>query len=1059
MRNLSSQQARGGKVALALLSCLLCQQPLSATTSLQGTTGGNSDAFTLQQPKRQNVSGIVKDARTGEPVMGVSVRVIGQKGVSMTDAQGRYSITAPEGGTLQFNYIGYKVETVTVTPGQNVFNVNMREDENTLSEAVVVGYGTQKKVNLTGSVATMDAKQLEERPIQNVQQGLQGTMPGVTISATNGAPGQDAGKIRVRGTGTFNTADPYILVDGVETANLSAIDPNDIESISVLKDAASAAIYGSKAANGVILITTKRGKTGKPKVTYNGYVSVQNVTNTIDRLSSYEYASLYNQALVSEGKSARFTDEELQKFKDGTDPDYPNTDWYDLAYKTGVMQRHNINVNGGTENVRYMGSIGYLKQTGVLPNAGREQFNGRTNLEMKITKKLTARLNLAYIKNNYTDASSSYYGNGNSDQLVRQLNVIAPWIVARYDDGTWGTISDGNPIAWLDNGIKSHTKNTNFTGLFGLDYEIIDGLKASMSASYVNNNRSYSFFNPYFRYNANKTTDPNNLTQTETKWDRSTFEALLNYDKTFGGVHNLKAMLGWHAESYNYKYTSVYRKSFPTNDLTDLNAGDVSTQTNSGYSRDLNMLSWFGRVNYDYAGKYLFEANIRGDGSSRFAKGHRWGYFPSFSAGWRISEEKFMENTRDWLSNLKLRASWGKLGNQDALSEYYPAINTYSLDASYPFGGSLNSGYYQSNYRIETITWEKATTWGIGLDMGFLKNRLNVSLDYYNRKTTDIIMEVDVPKEFALNAYYDNVGAMRNQGVELSVSYEDKIGDWTFGASANFAYNKSEILELTAGKDYISADSYGGRHAVGQGYHSYYLYKADGFFQSDEEAQAYMDYYWPSEGYNEKGKWVEDPKGSNPFSKDFKAGDLKYVDTNNDGKIDANDRVYYHGTEPDFTFGLNLHAGWKGLDVSLFFNGVANAYRTFDAYEVYGAFAGDAGHPATIWRDAWSETNTNASMPRIFTDQNSPSCWRNAASDFWLQNVSYLRLKNLQIGYTLPKTLLSRWGVENVRVYYSVENLFTIDNMKINVDPEATSNRLSSYPLLRTHAFGVTVSF
>jgi len=265
MRNLSSQQARGGKVALALLSCLLCQQPLSATASLQGTTGGNSDALTLQQPKRQNVSGIVKDARTGEPVMGVSVRVIGQKGVSMTDAQGRYSITAPEGGTLQFNYIGYKVETVTVTPGQNVFNVNMREDENTLSEAVVVGYGTQKKVNLTGSVATMDAKQLEERPIQNVQQGLQGTMPGVTISATNGAPGQDAGKIRVRGTGTFNTADPYILVDGVETANLSAIDPNDIESISVLKDAASAAIYGSKAANGVILITTKRGKTGSRK--------------------------------------------------------------------------------------------------------------------------------------------------------------------------------------------------------------------------------------------------------------------------------------------------------------------------------------------------------------------------------------------------------------------------------------------------------------------------------------------------------------------------------------------------------------------------------------------------------------------------------------------------------------------------------------------------------------------------------------------------------------------------------------------------------------------------
>lgn len=1048
MRRLSSQQARGSKAALALLSCLLCQQPLSAATPRHGEAGGNSDTFALQQAKRQTISGTVKDARSGEPIMGASVRVIGQKAVAVTDANGRYSITAPEGGKLQVNYIGYKVATVTLTPGQTVFNIDLNEDENTLSEAVVVGYGTQKKANLTGSVATMDAKQLEERPIQNVQQGLQGTMPGVTISATNGAPGQDAGQIRVRGTGTFNTADPYILIDGVEAASLSSVDPNDIESISVLKDAASAAIYGSKAANGVILITTKRGKTGKPKVTYNGYVSVQNVTNTIDRLSSYEYASLYNQALVSEGKSARFTDEELQKFKDGTDPDYPNTDWYDLAYKTGVMQRHNINVNGGTENMRYMGSVGYLKQTGVLPNAGREQFNGRTNLEMKITKKLTARLNLAYTKNDYTDASSSYYGYGNSDQLIRQLNVIAPWIVARYDDGTWGTISDGNPIAWLDNDIKSYTKNTNFTGLFGLDYDIIKGLKATMTASYVNNNSSYSFFNPYYRYNDTKTTEDAELEETETRWSRSTFEALLNYDKSFG-QHNLKAMLGWHAESYDYKYVYAYRKSFPNNDLTNLDAGDVSTQTNSGYTRELNMLSWFGRVNYDYAGKYLFEANIRGDGSSRFAKGHRWGYFPSFSAGWRISEEAFMENTRDWLSNMKLRASWGMLGNQDALSEYYPAINTYSISASYPFDGALNSGYYQASYRLNDISWEKSTTWGIGLDLGFLRNKLNVSLDYYNRKTTDIIMEVDVPSEFGLGAYYDNVGSMRNQGFELTASYEDQIGDWTFGASVNFAYNKSEILELTAGKDYISADSYGGRHAVGQGYHSYYLYKADGFFQSDEEAQAYMDYYWPSSG----------EKGSNPFSKDFKAGDLKYVDTNDDGKIDASDRVYYHGTEPDYTFGLSLHAGWKGLDLSLFFNGVANAYRTFDAYEVYGAFAGDAGHPASIWRDAWSETNTNASMPRIFTDTNSPSCWRNAASDFWLQNVSYLRLKNLQIGYTLPKTLLERWGVENVRVFYSVENLFTIDNMKINVDPEATSNRLSSYPLLRTHAFGVTVSF
>lgn len=1032
----------GSGAGMALLACLLCASPMNAV----GSTGLDKakEVSAVQQTRTIKVSGVVTDSRTNEPIIGASVVVLGQRISATTDTNGRYTINAPAGATLQVSYFGYKAATAKADG--NTVNFKIVENEEMLSEAVVVGYGSQKKANLTGSVAQLDSKALQDRPLQNVQSGIQGMMPGVTVSGTNGAPGMDAGNINIRGVGTLNNASPYILVDGVETGSMSSIDPSDIESISVLKDAASAAIYGSKASNGVILITTKRGKSGKPKVTYSGYISLQNVTQTIDRLSSYEYATLYNQALENEGKAKRWTDEEIQKFKDGSDPNYPNTDWYDLAYKTGVMQRHNINVNGGTDNVRYMASVGYLKQTGILENAGREQFNGRTNLEMNITSKLKARLNLAYIKNDYSDASSAYYG-GSSDQLIRQLNVIAPWIVARYDDGTWGTISDGNPVAWLDNNMKVRRKNTNFSGLFGLDYDIIDGLKATMNASYVNNNQNYINFQQYFRYNPNKETDPNSLDDRVYKWERSTFEALLNYDKSFG-KHNVKAMAGWHAESYDYKYWRTYRKNFPNNDLTDINAGDVSTQEASGYTRELNMISWFGRVNYDYAGKYLFEANVRADASSRFAEGHRWGYFPSFSAGWRISEEDFMENTRDWLSNLKFRASWGQLGNQDALDDYYPAINTYNLGASYPFGGSLNSGYYQSAYKLSTITWEKATTWGFGLDMGFLNNKLNVSLDYYNRKTTDIIMEVDVPYEFALGAYTDNIGAMRNQGIELNVSYNNQWGDWSFSAAGNFAYNKNEILELTAGKDYVGT-GYNQRNAIGHEYNSYYVYKANGFFQSDAEAQAYMNQYWPEDG----------SKGSNPFSKDFKAGDLRYVDTNGDGKLNADDRIYCNSSMPAYTFGLNLTAAWKGLDVSLFFNGQAKASRLFDGYEVYGAFSGDAGHPASIWKDAWSKDNPNGSMPRIATDTNSPSCSRNAASTFWLEDCSYVRLKNLQIGYTLPKHVLSFLGVDNLRIYYSVENLFTIDNMRIDVDPEATSQRLSSYPLLRTHAFGVTVTF
>lgn len=848
----------------------------------------------------------------------------------------------------------------------------------------------------------------------------------------------DSGSIRVRGTGTLNTASPYILIDGVESETMSSIDPNDIESISVLKDAASAAIYGSKAANGVILITTKRGSTGKPKISYSGYVSFQNATNMIDRLSSYEYASMYNQALQAEGKAPRFTDEEIQKFKDGTDPLYPNTDWYDLAYKTGIQHRHNLNIAGGTENVRYMGSIGYLNQTGVLPNAGREQFNARTNLDMKITKRLSAKLNLAYIKNAYDDASSAYYG-GSSDQIIRQLNLIAPWIVARYDDGTWGTISDGSPIAWLDSGMKVTRDNHNFTGMASLDYKILDCLTFTATGSYVNNMQNYTYFQKFIQYNANKASDPNSLDERYYTWNRTNYDLLLNYDQTFG-KHNIKGLAGWHTEKYNYKELTAYRKDFPNNDLTDINAGDAASQTNSGYTRELAMLSWFARVNYDYAGKYLFEANIRADASSRFAEGHRWGYFPSFSGAWRISEESFMEGARSWLSNLKIRASWGMLGNQDALSDYYPALNTYNIGATYPFGGALNSGYYQSSYKLSTITWEKATTWGVGLDFGFLNNKINGSLDFYNRKTTGILMQVSVPTEFALNPYTDNVGSMNNKGVELNIGYNDRWGDWTFGVAANFAYNKNEILDL-GGADYLDT-GYNQRNAVGQSINAYYIYKTDGFFNSQEEADAFTAKY------------------GNPFGAGgFKAGDLKYVDTNGDGKLNGDDRVYTNSTEPVYTFGLNLTAGWKGFDLSLMFNGAAKVARLFDSHEVYGAFSGDAGHPASIWKDAWTETNKDASMPRIFTDTNSPSSSRSAQSTFWLQNTNYLRLKNLQFGYTLPKSLLSNWGVENVRFYYSVENLFTIDNMKISIDPEATSQRLSSYPLLRTHAFGVNITF
>lgn len=984
------------------------------------------------------IKGVVNDA-TG-PVIGANVVVKGTTNGVITGIDGDFTLDVHPGDILQISYIGYKTQEIEVK-NQREFSILLKEDSEVLEDVVVVGYGTQKKANLTGSVAQVDSKALESRPIQNLSTGIQGLMPGVTVNAGGGAPGMDGGTIRVRGVGTLNSADPYILVDGIETSTMNEIDPNDVESISVLKDAASAAIYGSKASNGVILITTKRGKTGKPKISYNGYVGIQNASKLVERLSSYDYARLYSKAMEEEGLTPRFNSEEIQKFKDGTDPNYPNTNWYDEVYQTGVQHSHNVNISGGTEDVKYMGSVSYLHQTGILPNAMRRQFSGRTNLDVKLTSKLNARLNLAYIDNDYSDPTDSYTGGG-SYQIIKAANQMAPWIVGRYEDGTYGTISDGNPLAWLDANQTVDRMNQNFTGSLALDYQIMDGLKATVTGSYVNDQQHYKEFRKEIQYNPNKKSNPTQLDERFYLWDRTTLDALLNYDKQFG-AHGVKGMAGYHLEKYNYSENKGIRKNFPNNDLTDMNAGDAATQQSEGFTRELAMISWFARVNYDYAGKYLFEANVRADASSRFADGNRWGYFPSFSAAWRLSEESFMEGTRNWLDNLKLRVSWGLLGNQSALDDYYPWLNTYKLDGTYMFGDVVNTGYWQETYKLASISWEKARTWGIGLDAS-LFNHVDFSIDYYDRKTTDIIMDVPVPQEFGLAAYKDNVGAMVNRGVEVTLSYHNQWGDWSFGATGNFAYNKNELLDLGGVESMVDPNDKNKRRQIGERLNSYYAYKAVGFFNSDEEAQAWMDKYAGKEGY--------------PFNGTFKGGDLIYADTNGDGAMTEDDRVLLGSSDPSWTFGLNLNAGYKGFDLSMMFTGAAGVSRLLDNNAV-GDFAGDTQHPASVWLDAWTPDNKDAKMPRIDYGQDSPSRAWNNMSSFWIQNANYLRLKNLQFGYTFPKNWLKALHVENLRVYYSAENLFTIDNMLINVDPESTSANGFSYPLLRTHSFGVNLTF
>ena len=467
----------------------------------------------------------------GTPIIGANVVIKGSSNGTISDFDGHFSLEAKEGDVLVVSYIGYTDYEVRVG-NQNNLSITLKEDSKALDEVVVVGYGTQTKVNLTGAVSTISKDDLVNRPVTNVSSALQGLTPGVTITSGTGQPGNDASTIRVRGVGTLNNANPYILVDGIETGTFDSIDPNDIESISVLKDAASAAIYGSKAANGVILVTTKRGKKGKATVSYNGNVSFSNVTTLIDRLSSYDYARLYNQLLTQSGGSPRFTDEDLQLFKDGSDPyGHPNTVWTDYIYQTGFMHKHNLNVSGGSEDVKYMASGGFLGQEGTLKNSDRQQFNLRTNLDIKLSDKFTMRTNMAFIHNNYSEPNASY--GGGSSQFIWQANRIAPWVPYKKEDGSYGSISDGNPAAWIDINSRKYHLQQNFSGIMAFDYQPIEGLTFTLQGAYVTNIQEDKDYRKECWYDDTNYHGPDQLTETISRWSRYTLDALANYNKTF----------------------------------------------------------------------------------------------------------------------------------------------------------------------------------------------------------------------------------------------------------------------------------------------------------------------------------------------------------------------------------------------------------------------------------------------------------------------------------------------------------------------------------------------
>ncbi|WP_051253975.1 SusC/RagA family TonB-linked outer membrane protein [Arenibacter latericius] len=979
------------------------------------------------------VSGTVTESGTDMPIPGASIVEVGTTNGVVSDFDGNYSITVPEDAVLEISFLGYAKQQLPVN-GQAIINISLSEDAEFLDEVVVVGFGTQKKINLTGSVATVDSKMLESRPITSVSAGLSGLLPGVYVNQASGAPGNDGGSIRIRGTGTLNQASPMVLIDGVE-GSLNDVQANDIANISVLKDAASAAIYGSKAANGVILVTTKSGKSGEPTVTYTGDFGWQDPTVLPEYLGSYDYAVLYNEALANSGKAPRFSDNDLELFRNGSSPfTHPNTDWHDLLYQgSGFVTTNNFAVSGGSDYTSYRASLNYQNQDGIIEHTGKKDYNARLNLTVTPNDWITTNLNMSYSQMDRYEPNNAYVGGG-LDQIIRQVNRIAPWIPYKNEDGTYGTISDGNPIAWLDMGPQINYQRKTFVGIGSIQFDLFDGFNIKATASHRNVDSGNSELNKELQYNPSKYHGPTKLTERFINNTRNTFDLTANYSTSFNGEHNLDLLAGYHAESYNYKNTSAYRENFPSNELTDLDAGSTSGMSNSGYTRELNMVSWFGRANYNYLGKYLVEANVRADGSSRFAEDNRVGVFPSFSAGWRISEENFFDGFKDTMSNLKLRASWGQLGNQDALDDYYPTIPTLALGMDYPFNSTINSGAAIVNAKNASLIWEKTTSYGLGFDATLLR-KIDITIDLYKKLTQGIIMEVPAPNEFALGKFFDNVGKLDNKGVELNVNYRDQFGDFDFQFGGNIAYNENELVQL-AGTDQVI----NGRkiRRLGTPLDSWFGYKTDGLYQSEADITS-----WPT---------------NTIYGSQLQPGDLRYVDTNGDGQVDAADRVLLGKSIPPINFGFNFSLGYKNFDFMALFQGAMGAYGYMDS-DAIGAVNGDAQKPLKLFMDRWTPTNTNTDVPRLIDNIYGPSMPQNSTTSYWLKSTDFLRLKNLQLGYNLPTDILEEWNISRLRVYYSAQNLFTLTPYTKGWDPEAPSGRGSGYPVVMTNSIGINLTF
>ncbi|MCL3780655.1 SusC/RagA family TonB-linked outer membrane protein [Prolixibacteraceae bacterium JC049] len=999
-----------------------------------------ADGRAAQSQKKIKISGKVTD-EAGEPLPGVSVVIKGTTVGITSDIDGKYVLTVPaDAKVLQFSFVGMKVQEVELT-GQTNVDVTMIEDAIGLEEVVAVGYGFQKKADLTGAVSAVKGDAIVKDSPASLTHAIAGKVAGVITTFESGQPGRDNGTFSIRGKSTFGNNNALVLVDGVPRA-WHRIDPSEIESFVILKDAASTAIYGARAANGVVLITTKRGKKGEAKLTYRAVLSTQKATIEPDLMNAYEYAKYFNEGKLNDGQNQEYTDEEVEKYRTGA-PGYEGTNWWKETVKDSAPKKqHTLTVTGGTDKARYFVSGNFMDQKGLLPSTKFKRYGFRSNIDVNPIENLTVSADITYRREERAEA-------GKGDRLWGMISESNPTYKAYLNKE--GVVENGlgfngmntNPIGeGLHTGYRRYQRDyyqTNFVGVYNVPG--IEGLTLKGRLSYDKEFRNDAHFEtPFILWTHDKVNDTysskpttNKITLNRKKEELRTLNTMasVTYKRTFG-EHNFNLLALVESSETKGNWIKGYREGFISDKIDKLFAGSSANQKTDGSAYETARLGYAGRMNYDYQGKYLFQANFRYDGSYNFSKDKRWGFFPAFSLGWRMSNENFIKDNFDWISNLKLRASYGKVGN-DRVSAYQ-YLSGFQFSSGYLVDGTYEKGVTPTKLANPDITWETATDYNLGLDFG-ISNKISGTLEYFYKRTEDILRprNASIPDTFGASLPDENSGVVDNKGFEASINYHDKSGEFSWDLNGTFTYARSKVIEIDEPENVPDR-----LRQTGRPFGQHYGYVALGLFQTQEEIDNWV---------------VQDGNGN----KSLRPGDIKYKDISGadgtpDGKIDGYDRTHIGKSKvPEIMFGFNASVSYKNFALTCNFQGAAN----FDKNIPLHSFV-NRGNTMRRLIDSWRPGNEGAKYPRL---GNGTPVNNDRTSSYWLLNSSYLRLKNLTVSYTFQKKeWLKKARISNLRVFATGTNLFTWSEIDFQ-DPEGPETARPFYPQMKVYSLGVNVEF